>query len=311
MTSEPPQNSDDDTSLEERFLAGVDSEQSEEPDDFDLELSELKRTRKRGSVLRPILMIIVVLLVGSVLHDWRHELGYFFTFSDPVELGSVAEFPVRMSQEPGWEPPMEHNAYVSLQGMPTRMSRGGQYEIFRLIGAEIYVQRDLDEEEIADGERSGLPPRQEGPGLPVDEHRRRYVGEGRLLAFESVPERVAGLKQFYGERYNMRFCDDYTPRQIEDLERQRRETFRSNWQGRYERATEEVRAERELTPEPTDADVEQNLDRHPVCVNAYLLHDDRRPLDHWWYLALSILLSAFMLFNIYKLVAWFRDWIRP
>lgn len=305
MASDTPQD-DERSELEKRFLAGG---EADEPDEFDEELLELTQTRNRGSVLRPILMIIVILLVGSVLHDWQDELGYFFTSSEPVEIGDPSRFSQIMQENPEWEPPVAHNQYVSIEGMPSRISRGGQYELFRLIGGEIYVQRQLDDD--GTGEQEGLPERGLQQGLPIDEHRQRYEGTGRMVSFAAVPDRVAGLKEFYGERYNLRFCEDFTPRQIEDLERQRLENFRANWHERYQRASDEERDRRGLTPEPTEADEQQNLERHPICVDAYLVHDGQRPIDHWWYVLLSVLLSAFVVFNIFKLYSWFRDWLRP
>ena len=109
----------------------------------------------------------------------------------------------------------------------------------------------------------------------------------------------------------MRFCEDYTERQIDDLERQRLEVYRSNWRERFEAATEEVRAENELSTEPTEAQEQQLLERNPVCVDAYLVHDGQRPFDHWWYVLFSALLSIFVIFNLFKLVRWFKEWLRP
>lgn len=297
----------DERSLEERFLAG---EAMEEPDDFDAELSELTSNRNRGSVLRPILMIIVILLVASVLHDWRDDLAYFFSSSQPVEVGDVAQFPVKMGEDPDWEPRITHNTYVAVEGMPTRMSGGSHYEVFRLIGGEIYVQRAVkDSEDEGDGD--SLPARGLNPGLPIDDHRERYVGEGRLISFASDPTRVAGIKQFFEDRYNTRFCEDFTERQIEDLKHQRLETLRSNWGERYEQADEEDRLERGLTAQPTEAEEQAHLQRHPVCVDAYLLHDDQHPRDHWWYVLFATLLSLFVLYNCFQLITWFRKWLKP
>ena len=306
-TTEPSEQ--DQTSLEAEFLARA--ADYEEPDDFDLELSELTRSRSRGSVLRPILMIIVVLLVGSMLNDWRDEISYFFTSPTPVEIGDPARFAGRMAEEPGWRPEVGHNQYVAVEGMPTRMSRGSRQEVFRLLGGEIYVQRELTEEERAQREGSKLPPRRAGPGVPIDEHRDRFDGTGRMVAFAAVPQHVAGLKQFYGERYNLRFCEDLSERQLQELREQRLQAHRASWERRFEEADEETRQRRNLRPTPETADEEQYLRNYPICVDAYLVIADKRPIDHWWYVALGLLLAAFMVFNIFKLMTWFRDWIEP
>lgn len=328
MTSDdenlPGNDPDDLKEVERRFLDAPNPGDEE----LDEELLELVESRERGSVLRPILMIAVIFLVMWVVWDWRSEVGYFFTSPDPVEIGEVSELPVKQAQDPDWEPPIEHNAYVSLTGMPTRITTGRGHRFFRLVGAEIYVQQQFDDPDEDDGGffdfswgfaddaflddgDSNLPERNMGPGLPVDEHRALYDGEGRLISFAADPQRVAGLKQFYGETYNIRFCEDYSEGQIEDLERQRLERFQTRWRTRYEQADEQQREERQLTPQPSDIDERRLLAENPVCVDAYLLQDGQRPIDQWWYLLFAALLSAFALFNVYKVVQWFRDWLKP
>ena len=303
------------SALEQQFIGEYD----DEPDEFDEELHNLVRTRERGSVLRPILMIIVVLLVGWVISDWSDELSYFFTSSDPVEVGDTADFAQKAAEDPDWEPPLEHNSFVSMQGMPTRIASGDAYTFFRLLGAEVYVQRETPREEdedddvspLLEDQQSDLPQRNMGPGLPVDEQRTYYQGEGRLISFAANPDRVAGMKEFYAEKYDVRFCEDYTDHQIENLEQQRVEVFRDNWRERYEEADEQQRQDEELTPEPDQEDEQLMLQSNPVCVDAYMLVDDQRPMDHWWYLLFSVLLGAFAVYNVVKLVRWFRDWLKP
>lgn len=293
-------------SLEEIFLAG--STKEEDPE-FDQELLELTRERNRGSVLRPILMLVVILFIGSVIHDWSDELEYFFSSSEPLEMGDVAEFPVK-SLDPEWTPPVEHNRYVSVEGLPTRISRGGEYEFFRLIGGEFYVQRKLTEAEREEAQRA-LPSRSEMMGMTPGADRNRYVGKGRLVAFGEAPQRFEGLKRHYRERYGTRFCEDYTERQQEELRRQRIEQARINWEARYENASEEERERRALTATPTEAELEDLLERNPVCVHAYMIYDEQRPRDLWWHVLFSALLGVLMLFNAVKLVRWFRNWVRP
>ncbi len=293
-------------SAEELFLAG--GYDGDEPDEFDEELLELTKTRERGSVLRPILMIIVISLVAWVIHDWRDEVTYFFSSSDPVPLGDVADFPLHKGDDPDWEPPIEHNQFVSLSGMPSRISRGDNYEIFRLIGAEVYVQREADQDQLReDAPRSHL----EGGALPVDEHRAYYQGQGRVISFAANPERVQGVKNFFGEHYGTRFCEDYSAERIADMEQRQLRNYRTRWERRYEEADEEERQERGLRPQPDAADEERYMSTNPVCVNAFLIQDEQRPIDQWWHVVFSAFLLLFALFNLYKLVEWFRRWLRP
>ncbi len=313
MTSEESTKADkkrERSDLEKRFLEGY---AYDEGDDFDEELLELVENRQRGSVLRPILMILVIVVVSSVIYDWRDEIEYFFADSEPVEIGDTTRFSSRAAQDPDWEPPVAHNRYVSIGGMPTRVSRGGGYEFFRLVGAEIYVQRKLEIDDDEDPDRGGvvsMVPERAGPGLPIDEHRRRYEGEGRLIAFAKAPERVRGLKEHYAEHYNLRFCEDYTERQLEDFRAQQLETLLSRHRQRYEQTDKERREELGLEREPSDSEIRRYLDERPVCVDAYLVHDGQRPADQWWYVLFSALLGLFVLFTAYKLVRWFQAWLR-
>lgn len=279
-------------------------------DEYDQELLELVRVRQRGSVLRPILMSLVIFFVGTVIYDWRDEWGYFFHSMEPIEMGDIAEYPLMLADDPEWKPPAGHNSYVSVKGIPTRVSRGGEYEFFRLIGGEYYVQRKLDEEELARLEENQLPSRQEMLGLGAGGDRVRYSGQGRLLSFAKDPERFQGLKDHYGKRYNIRFCEDYSPRQQEELVRQQRETIYENWARRFENASDEERERRGLTPAPTEEEVADLLARNPVCVNAYLIQDGQSPREMWWHLLFSGLLAGLILFNIVKLVQWLRAWFR-
>ncbi len=297
---------------ERQFLA-----HQEEPDEFDEELRELIETRERGSVLRPILMIIVILMIGSVISGWGDELEYFFSSWEPVQVGDTAAFSEKAAADPDWEPPLNHNTYVSMEGLPTRMTTGGNYKFFRLLGAEVYVQLEQEETDDEDDthplleDQESLPERNMAPGLLPDEQRQFYSGEGRLISFAADPELVRGIKRFYGERYNMQFCEDFVEHQIEDMEQQLLERIRNRWQQRYEEADNEERERRGLTPEPTAEEEQQLLERDPVCVNAYLLQDGQRPVDRWWYLLFTVLLGGFAVYTAFKLVRWFQDWLKP
>lgn len=317
MTSKDDEFSEDNNSrgelseLERQFIGSGDTGD----DEFDEELRELVQTRNRGSVLRPILMIIVIFLIVSVISGWSDELSYFFTDSEPVQVGDVASFGQRAAEEPDWEPPLEHNSFVSIEGMPIRMTSAseGNYEFFQLMGAQVYVQRQIerDEDDSLLEEGRTLPRRDIGPTIPVDEHRSMYSGEGRLISFEAAPDRVAGLKQFYGQRYNVRYCEDLSDHQIQDLEQQYLERRRHNWRNRYQQADDEQRERRGLTPEPTEQQEQQMLQRNPVCVHAYLVQDGTVPTDKWWYLLFSVLLGTFAVYSGFKLVRWFQHWLKP
>jgi hypothetical protein len=282
---------------EETFFEGSDEE-------LDPELLELAEERSRGSVLRPVLMIAVIMLGASILSDWRDNLAYFFSASEPVEVGSVTEFPVLAAEDPAWSPKLPHNAYVRLSGVPTRRSQSERYNYFKLVGGEVYIETRRDDfiENPLERELAGRKPGE------VD--RTYFDGTGRLQAFGKFPERYNGLRRFYNQRYNTYFCEQYDERELAEVARRRRETIRANWAAEYERASAEERAAQNLRPEPSEAELQEVFESEPLCVNAYLLQEGVSPRDHWWYVALAGLIGFFMLFNTVMLGRWFWRFLR-
>lgn len=267
-------------------------------DELDPELVELAERRSQGSILRPILMLAVIVFGASILSDWRVELEYFFSSSEPIEIGSVTEFPFQASRDPDWRPPLEDNRFVSMSGIPTRRSMGSKHQYFRLVGGEIYV-------EVPRTDYIANPIERELAGSQRGEADRTYFeGQGRLIAFSSMSHRYGGLRSYYNQRYNVHFCDDLSSTQLDEMARQRRDAIRQGLMLEYESATAEERAALNLRAQPTDDDIQQIFDSEPLCVHAYLLQTDTRPMDHWWYVAVAALIGFFMLFNIVNLAKW-------
>ncbi|MFU8807219.1 MAG: hypothetical protein ACNA8W_25645, partial [Bradymonadaceae bacterium] len=248
------QNEENEPSQTANEYDGYDELGWSEEDDLDPELMELAERRSRGSILRPILMVAVIVFGASILTDWKAELAYFFSSSEPIEIGSVTEFAVQSSRDPNWRPPLEDNRYVSISGVPTRRSAGRKHHYFRLIGGEIYVEVPRDDY-ISNPIERELAGQQRG-----DVDRTYFEGEGRLIAFSSVSDRYGGLRQYYNERYNTRFCDDFTETAIAEIARRRRETIRQNLALEYESASEETRKELDLKAVASEEDIQQIFD---------------------------------------------------
>lgn len=279
-------------------------------EDIDPELLELAESRERGSVLQPLLMIAVILVGIYILSDWREELGYFFSPSEPVEVGNVTEFPARAASTPGWTPTLPHNRYVSMQGIPTKRASSERYRFFKLVGGQIYVEEPREdfiedplEREIAEANRTDKDKQSE-----ID--RTYFQGSGRLLSTAFMPERYQGFRTYYRARYNITFCEELTAEERAQLAAQRRETVRTNWRKAYEQASAAEREAQGLTPEPTDAELQEILGSEPLCVDAFLLQDGVSPRDHWWYVAISAAIVLFMLFNLVMLGRWFYRFFR-
>lgn len=282
---------------------------SEETDDRpedapDPELVALAGTGRRPSILRPILMIAVIALGAWIISDWRAELEYFFSSSDPVELGSATDFAIKKAEDPDWTPPIPHNRYVRLEGIPTQRSQSARYRFFGLVGASIFIEEERDDyiedpmERELEGDAKG------------DVDRTVYRGAGRALKFSEIPQRYHGLRHYYASRYNIVFCESLDPRGYRELEQRKRDAIVAQWRADYKDASPEEREREGLTLEPSPDEIAEIMSTDPVCVEAWLIQDGVEPSEHWWYVAAAAMFGLFMLFNVVLLVRWVRDFMR-
>ncbi len=182
----------------EEFHNTDDSEEFDE--EIDPELLGLASSRRRGSILRPVLFAVVIWFGISIISDWHSELAYFFSSTDPVEIGSVTEFASKRAQDPTWKPTIPHNRYVSVNGVPSRRSQSKRYRFFKLVGGQVYVEvprKDADKTEL---ERKSKSAKQG----EID--RTYFEGAGRALRLSDVPKKYDGLRKYYFTRYDTRFC---------------------------------------------------------------------------------------------------------
>lgn len=255
----------------------------------------------RPSILRPILMGIVIALGVWIISDWRTELEYFASSSEPTSLGTATDFAIDVSKIEE----LPHNRYVSISGIPTQRSQSERYRFYRLIGAPIFVE-DRRDDVITDPIERELQGDVKGE---VD--RTMYSGAGRLVKFSEISERYHGLRYYYESRYQLRFCEALTPSQVTELRRQKRDLIIAELISDYQQATPEERIAKKLSAEPDAQLVEQLLDDDPVCHELWLLQDGVKPSDHIWYVVVSLVFALFMLFNAVMIVRWVRDFFRP
>lgn len=249
------------------------------------------------SVLRPILMIAVILLALWIVADWRAELEFFFSSSEPVELGDALDF-ASLEDDPSSVIP--HNRYVKIRGIPSRRSQSARYRYASLVGSPIFIEQlrpdaDMDpiERELTGGDKA-------------DVDRVYFEGVGRIVAFSEMPNRYRGLREYYFKRYQEPFCIDVDAASRKAILEQRRDSVVRQWRLEFEEATPEERLEKSLTAEPTAEEVKEVVHSTPVCIDAYLLQVDTKPIDFWWYLLAAVLFLGFMLFNVVMLVRWVR-----
>lgn len=262
--------------------------------EVDPELIALAEERDRGSALQPILFVSVIALGVWIIGDFWQDVRYFFTSSEPVDLGAATEM------ADGDAPDLPHNRYVHIEGIPKRRSQGKSYRYFKFVGAPIYaaVPRENPDdtlEEQLDDEPTGS----------VD--RTYYEGKGRLVEFAEMPTRYSGVKQYYREQYRTRFCETLRDGEEQRLRERRRQLIVDNWKDRYEAASPEERREEGLTRRPSDEEIDDILEDRPICTEAYLFRAGISPGDHWWYLLIASLFGGFVLVNVWWLVRWVFD----
>ena len=278
-------------------------------DEVDPELVALGDARG-DSVLRPLLMIAVLVLGGYIISDWREELAYLFSPSEPINLGAVTDFPSKVEADPSWTPDIPHNRLVRVEGIPSRRAISKSQKFFKLVGGEIYIEVRRDESKTDPKAAPPAPTLAEGfAAKPVD--RTYFTGVGRAMAFDAMPQRYQRLRDFYRRTYDVDFCVDLSANERAKIERKRRETIVQTWAKRYEDAKPAEREAQKLTPSPSDAQINAILRSEPVCVNAFLVQEGVEPKDHWWYLALTLLFGGFMITDLVLLARWFKRALAP
>jgi hypothetical protein len=276
--------------------------ETERPDDtVDPELMALAE-EGNDSVLKPLLMIAVIALGFWIVDDWREELEYFFSPSEPAEIGEVTDFASEVMRDPNYEPPIPHNRFVKLSGIPSQRSMSERYMFFKLIGGEGYVEAEREDADMDPLER-------ELEGEPKGDIDRVYFqGQGRALSFAKMPGRYNGVRRYYQTRYGTVFCEQLDEQDREDLLQRKRDAIIEQWLEEYESLVDEAGSADavDMKPKPSDEDIARIMSLDPVCVKAFLIQKDVEPGDHVWYLVLTAFFGGFMLFNLVMLVRWVR-----
>ena len=276
--------------------------------DYDPELAELGGGRGGDSVLRPILMIGVLVMAGYILSDWQEEIAYFFSDSEPIEVGSVTAFPEKRAERKDWTPKLEHNRFVRVEGIPSKRSMNRRYSYFKLVGGQVYVETPRLDAHKGEMERML---EEQGPSLGSQADRNLFVGEGRALSLALAPGRYAMLREYYGRAYGLEFCVGLTQGQRLERAKAQRERIKRSWTQRWEEADAQTRLKEALSPAPTQAQLDALMEENPVCVDAWVIQDKKPPGAHWWYIALGGLFLGFMVVDFVFLLRWFARFFRP
>jgi hypothetical protein len=168
-------------------------------EDIDDELLNLASSNRQGSLLRPILFLVVIWFGASIIGDWQSQLYYFFSSSDPVDIGTVEDYPAKRAQDADWQPAIPHNRYVQVEGVPSKRAQSKRYKFFKLVGDQVYIEVPHE-----DGEQSTLE--QEFGDKTGEIDRTYFEGAGRALHLSEMTQRYQGLRSYYNQRYGTPFC---------------------------------------------------------------------------------------------------------
>lgn len=188
----------------------VEESQNTQPDsefdeEIDPELLGLASSGQRGSILRLVLFLVVIWFGASLIYDWRVPLSYFFSSSEPVEIGNVIEFATRSAQDPNFKPDIPHNRFVSLSGVPSRRSQSERYMFFQLAGSDVYVEMPREDADLSELERAFKDDKKS----QID--RSFFEGSGRAIRLSEMPERYTGFRTYYFSHYYTYFCGIQLP----------------------------------------------------------------------------------------------------
>lgn len=261
------------------------AEQLNRPDAVD---PELARLRPRINWFRPVLMIAVMVFAGFVMSRFKSELEYYLSPDTPIELGDVTDFPARAVTDPNWAPEIPHNRFVSISGIPSRRSSSCNPPLnyFKLVGGHVYVEAPMDAEMTAI--ECELAKQDKDPSK-VDVQ--FYSGEGRALSLDRAGDRYNAFKVFYETQFGDLFCSSLTEAKKQQRIDELRQILREQYREKHK-------------VYPAEDVLQQLVDHEPICQNAYLIQDGRKPADNWTYLAIFIGLVLVMMWNVYVLIRW-------
>ena len=259
--SDTPHNEQPSLVDDEWFLAGAPV-----PEDFvDQDLVELDASADFGQLGIMILIAAFAIFLAS---QYTLEAKYFFSEREPIALndGSIDEMFVgpEFFDEEG-ELSLPSNRFVEVTGIPNRRSVSGDREFYGLVGAQIYVERRVEDDRpriLQDA------PREVERGM--ESVREAHEGTGRIIAFQDLPRRYEDFVEFYSESYRTVFCG-FEP--SADLR---------SYQVRIRREAE-LELTESLGRTPTEEEIRDRAGPAAACQNAYLLIDAQDPKDFWLY----------------------------
>jgi hypothetical protein len=261
-------------------------------DDYvDPELLEIARA---PSGLQLVLAMVIMAFAGYLAWTFWYDAAYYFADETLVEVGSAEALAPTLADNPAALYAYGSNVYAHVSGAPRRESASGSSQFSQLVGAPIYVEQPLSEEESNPLLRDVRP--RIGPFDSRTREVHYYVdGNGRFLAFPDLSRRQRGLLVYYRDTYDMWFCGE----ELTERQRQFRLLSRNELRG--------VLVE-ELGRPPTDQEVDDRVSEDFECEHAYLFQLGLAPKDHRWYAIGVGALFLMDLLGLLYMVRWVRRW---
>ena len=172
----------------------------------------LYKERRKLTPIRTLLMLGVVGFVPWYIAGERQNIEYFFSSSDPIDLGIADTYRLADDGEVATAQDFTDNRYVKIQGIPIRHT-GIQVKenpvmprtkklIYQLMGSSIFVEEDMKDSKYAafmSQTSTAFNPNQILEPLSV---------EGRLRRFDTADaKRYAPVRDYYSKKYGTVFCE--------------------------------------------------------------------------------------------------------
>lgn len=172
-----------------------------------------KRKIKRLTPVNALLMLGVLGFVPWYIYGARQDIEYFFSSSDPVDLGQVDGFAMGIDDE---APVYPDNRYVRVRGIPIRQVGIGMRDnpisgtvkkhVYQLMGSPVYVEENAEESQYADFMSKMTSTFQ--PDTIVDP----IDIVGRMRRFDTADaKKYVPIRNYYSEKYGTVFCENMSP----------------------------------------------------------------------------------------------------
>ncbi len=184
-----------------------------------------EKKNKRPSMFGMLLMVGVVCFVPWYTWSQREDLEYFFSSSEPIDLGSAQEYRITDNGQVGKSQEFPDNRYVTVHGIPIRqiaikskddvLSRSTEKLVYQLLGSGLYIQEEKENSRFASFMSNT------SATLTINQNAQEISVSGRLRRFDTEEAvKYAPIRDYYSKSYGTFFCESLSP-----AERKRKEAL--------------------------------------------------------------------------------------